>query len=116
MINISYIITRKDQGTSEDDRIDVREFNESGLYRVTYSTPEFRRSKTFVATESQVLDYLEDVLFSLSRDTEPFDRFQLNTCIHPPVMYHVADLYEDDVRRMIMNMSRDAVRLNVADA
>lgn len=116
MINISYIMTRKDEGASRDDRIDVRAFNETGLYRVTYSTPEFRRNKTFVATESQVLDYLEDVLFSLSRDTEPFDRFQLNTCIHPPVMYHVADLYEEDVRRMILNMSRDAVRLNVADA
>lgn len=116
MTNISYIITRKDQTSNRDDRIDVVTFNESGLYRVTYRTPEFRRKKTFVATESQVLDYLEDVLFSLSRDTDPFDRFQLNTHIHPPVMYHVADLYEDDVRRMILNMSRDAMRLNVSDA
>ena len=116
MLNVSYILTRKDQGSNRDDRVDVRTFNDTGLYRVTYSTPEFRNNKTFVATESQVLNYLEDVLFSLSRDTDPFDRFQLNTHIHPPVMYHVADLYEEDVRRMILNMSCDAVRLNVADA
>ncbi len=114
MKQVTFVITRKDQGTQGDDRIEVFSFdNEPSLYKVVYRTPELRNAKTFVATESHVIDYLEDVLYSLSRDTVPFENFQISTCIHPSVMYHVADLYDAEMRRLIVNMSTDAIHFNV---
>lgn len=117
MIKIRILLTRKDGRSSNDDKILVETHGEDDeFFRVTYTTPELNRSKTFVATESRVIDYLEDVIYSLYRDTDPFSHIQLSTCIHPCVMYHVADLYEKDVCDLILNMSADALRLRVRNA
>lgn len=117
MKQVTFVITRKGEGSRSDDRIDVSTFEgETSLYRVTYRTPELRNNKSFVTTESRVIDYLEDVLYGLSRDTAPFEHFQVSTCIHPSVIYHIADLYDEDMRRLIINMSTDALRFNVGNA
>lgn len=116
MKQVTFVVTRKDQGSRGDDRIEVTSFEgDAGLYRVTYKTPELRDVKTFVTTESKVADYLEDVLYSLSRDTAPFEYFQVSTHIHPSVMYHIADLYDADMRRLVLNMSADALSFNVSN-
>lgn len=114
MLNIRILLTRKDGGPSMDDKILIETYgDEPGLFKVTYSTPDVTRSKAFVATESRVIDYLEDIVYSMYRDTDPFSLIQLSTCIHPCVMYEIADLYEKDVRDLLLNMSADALRLHV---
>ena len=115
MIKIRFHITRKDNGgIRTDDKVLVETYgDEPGLFKVTYSTPEVRTNKSFVATESRVMDYLEDIVYSLYRDTDPFSHVQLSTCIHPSVMYEVADLHDKDIRDLLLNMSADAVRLHV---
>lgn len=117
MFKVRFIVTRKQGGISNDDKILVETYqNEHDLLKVTYSTPDYRQNKTFLASQSRVLDYLEDVLYSLSRDTDPFSHFQLSTIVHPSVIYHVADLYDKDIRDVIMNMTRDSLRFHVNHA
>lgn len=113
MIKIRILLTRKEGGGIENDDKVLVESYEHGLFQVTYSTPEVRRNKSFVATESRVMDYLEDVVYSVSRDTDPFSHIQLSTCIHPSVMYEIADLYDKDICDILLNMSADALRLHV---
>lgn len=115
MIKLRMLLTRKEGGASNDDRIVVETY-EHGLFKVTYETPEVRKNKSFVASESRVMDYLEDIVYSLYRDTDPFSLIQLSTCIHPSIMYEIADLYEKDVRDMLLNMSADSLRLQVESA
>lgn len=117
MFKVRFLLTRKTGGVSNDDKILVETHGEDDeFFKVTYTTPDISRSRTFVATESRVIDYLEDIVYSLYRDTDPFSHMQVTTCIHPCVMYHVADLYEKDVCDLILNMSADALHLRVRTA
>lgn len=117
MYKVAFIITRKGENASNDDKIIVDNFgDERDLYTVKYISPEFTTSKEFVANESQVLHYLEDVLTSIGKDTDPYHEFQLNTLIHPSVMYEIADLCDDEIRRMIMNMTYDCLRFTIRNA
>lgn len=114
MYRIRFLLTRMDGGSSNDDKILVETVeDETDIFRVIYSTPEYSRKKTFLATKARVLDYLEDIVYSLWRDTDPFSHIQVTTSIHPCVMYQVPDLYEKDVRDLILNMCKDALRVNV---
>jgi hypothetical protein len=113
MLTVRILLTRKDGGISNDDKILIHTHGDEGiLFKVSYATPGIRNEKTFLATESRVMDYLEDIVNSLYRDTDPFSHIQVSTCIHPCVMYEIADLYEKDVRDIILGMIGDSLRVS----
>lgn len=84
----------------------------SEIYRIVYLTPELQTTKRFLATSSQVLSYVEDILTSMRYDVDPFENIQVSTAIHPIVMYHVSDMDESSTRDLILNMLRDSMRFN----
>lgn len=108
------LFTRQGQPSNNDDKIVVTTHPDSSdMFQVMYSTPELRNARKFVASYTAVLDYANDILTSMSRDTDPFERIQVSTSIHPIVMYHVADMDESVTRDMVMNMLRDTLRFSV---
>ena len=114
MIRATVLITRKDKGSAFDDKITVSQTSESSeVYSVSYYSPELRSTKTFSASYTSVLQYVEDILTSLKYDTEPFAYVQVYTAIHPSVMYDVVDVDDCDARRVILNQIRDSMRFNV---
>jgi len=112
----SVLFTRKDKGPSKDDRIRVSPNPDSrDVFDVFFQCPELRHSRKFTATSSGVLRYVEDALVSMRHDTDPFERIQVLTSIHPSVMYHVCDMDDSDVRRLILNMLEDSLRYDVRE-
>lgn len=114
MSNVRLVFTRRNKGSDEDD--DVRITAVEGcpeMYTIVYMSPEYRNSRCFTASYSSTLQYIEDIFVSLEYDTDPFDMVQLMTAIHPSVMYHVVDMSEYDVRRILMNQIRDAMRFTI---
>ena len=114
MIRTTIYLTQRSAGESHDDVIHISTNDESReLYDVVYKTPELRKAKSFTTTESNVLDYVADILRALSNDMDPFEHFQLTTAIHPSIFYHVSDLESSSVRGDILAMIRMSLRVDV---
>ena len=114
MIRTTIYLTQRSAGESHDDVIHISTSDESReLYDVVYKTPELKKSKSFTTTESNVLDYVADILRALSNDMDPFEHFQLTTAIHPSIFYHVSDLESSSVRGDILAMIRMSMRVDV---
>jgi hypothetical protein len=111
MITATLIITSKDKPSSHDDTITISAVEDSrAVFEVVYSTPDWKVPRTFTTRDLNVLDYIEDTLKSLSYDVDPFQAVQLYTSVHPSVMYHIADMSDPAIRRLILNQIRDAMR------
>jgi hypothetical protein len=108
------LFTRQGHRSDQDDKIVVTTHPDSSdMFQVTYSTPELRNAKKFVASFTAVLDYANDILTSMKHDTDPFECIQVGTSIHPLVLYHVADMDDFATRDIVMNMLRDSLRFSV---
>lgn len=114
MQKVSFFLTRTGKGASHDDRIYVYETEDSrDLFRVVYRTPDYSHKKVFITSEHRVIDYIEDILTSLRRDSDPFEFIQVDTVIHPSILFHVVDLDDKDVMELILGMVRSAMRMDV---
>lgn len=114
MQKVSVFLTRVGKRPSQDDRIYIHGTKDSrDLFRVVYHTPDVKQNKTFTTPEHRVFDYLEDVLTSLRRDSDPFEYIQINTAIHPSILFHISDLDDEDVRELILGMIRSAMRMDI---
>jgi hypothetical protein len=109
------LFTRKNRNSSHDDRISINAIPECAeAYKVTYHTPDLRRDKEFTTSYHGVMQYLEDILFSMIHDLDPFEFIQVYTAIHPSVFYSPGDMADEDIRRLIMNMIRDGLRHDIS--
>lgn len=114
MQKASLFLTRIGKGSAHDDRIYIYETDDSrDLFRVVYRTPDYSNKKTFTTTEHRVLDYIEDIFAGLRRDADPFEYIQVDSVIHPSILFHVSDLDDTDVRELILGMIRSAMRMDV---
>jgi len=116
MINAELLFVRTNGRPSQDDKITVsRVVPGADLFTVTYSTPEFKHKKEFVTDARKVCRYIEDTLTSMRHDIDPFENVQVNTTIHPAILYHVSDLDCCNVRDLIMDMIYDALNFHVTN-
>ena len=114
MYCFALLFTRRGKGCAHDDRIFVSPHEDSrDIFEVKYHNPETKKDKMFLASFSGVLSYIEDTLTSMRLDVDPFEHIQLNSVIHPAVLFHVADMSEYENRDNILNMVRDSMRFSV---
>jgi hypothetical protein len=117
MLKATIHLTRETNRPSEDDVISISEVEDTrDLFSVTFRTPDFSKKKVFVTTEARVLDYIEDILSSLEYDSDPFQFVQVDSVIHPAILYHTSDLDDGEIRDRIVGMIRMALRTDVESA
>lgn len=115
MHTATLLLTRPNKTSVHDDRVVISQVPEcSEMFRVTFTSPDFKKSREFITSYSSALNYVEDILTSLEYDVEPFELVQSYTAIHPAILYHAADMSDCCVRRIILNQFRDALRFNVS--
>lgn len=115
MQRAALLFTRKGKGPRHDDRILIHSIPECAeAYKVTYRTPELTRNKVFTTSYHGVMQYVEDVLYSMSHDLDAFEFIQVYTAIHPSVLYCPGDMADNDIRRLILNMIRDGLRHDIS--
>lgn len=115
MHTATLLLTRQNETSARDDRMIISHIPGCPeMFRVTFMSPEFRKSRHFTASYSSTLRYVEDILVSLQHDLDPFEMVQAYTSIHPAVIYHVADMSDCCVRKIILNQFRDALRFDVS--
>lgn len=114
-MSFSLLFTRRGMNSSRDDKICVCPYEGShSIFEVVYRTPELTRDRRFLASFSGTLQYVEDILMSMRLDTDPFENIQLNTAIHPAVMFDVSDMDDSFSRDVIINMVGDSMRYDVS--
>jgi len=117
MFVASVFFLRKGGSPRQDDTMTIRRVDGyQGVFQVTYTSPDFTFGKTFTSHGSSVCNYIEDSLKSMRHDTEPFESIQVSTVVHPSVMYHTSDMDDADVRELILDMIRDAMRFDVTSS
>ena len=103
--------------TDDDDKIEInRGSRATEMVDVTF-TPGDKKTKTvysFSLTRSGVGRYLENLLFSLTKDQDPFEKVQVSTTLAPSIMYHVSDL--EEVHSTIISLIEDALYVDITHA
>ena len=94
-----------------DDEIVILTSNVPGMYKIVYKPNDsVRGSKySFFMSQERVMDYIANVLRTLSADIEPFHYIQLQAMTAPSVIYNIGDLEDRDVRHDIMDAIRYAL-------
>lgn len=85
----------------EDDILRIYDTDCFDLFRVIFRANDMKRSSEFMATRHQVLQYIAEILHSLTHDSDPFESIQVDTAIHPSILYHVIDMDEAHIRRLV---------------
>jgi hypothetical protein len=102
------------KGPEKDDIISIYEAEEyEEMFRIVYTASGSKKSSQFYLTRSKTVDYVDDTLISLEYDTESCDWVQVDTVIHPSVLYHVSDVGVSSTRHHILNSVETAMRANV---
>ena len=97
-----------------DDKIEInRGSRATEMVSVKYVPGDSKTNSeySFSLTRSGVGRYLENLLFSLTKDQDPFEKIQVSTALSPSIMFHVSDL--DDVQSTILSSIEDALYVDV---
>jgi hypothetical protein len=113
MIKAIIRFIREEGSEQRDDIIRIHEEDGSGNFRVTFCAEDMRRSNEFYADRSRVLDYISEVLVTLTYDTAPFESVQVDTAIHPSILYSVSDLTDGCLRRLVEDTVDTALRRQI---
>lgn len=92
---------RDGSDSSEDDVIRIYDTDCNDLFRVVFQASEMKRGNEFFAPRRYVMQYIAEVFRTLTHDSDPFESVQVDTAIHPSVLYHVIDMDEDSIRRLM---------------
>lgn len=95
-----------------DDEIGILSSSVPGLFKLTYKANDAKSTYSFFMNQERVLDYIANVLRTLSTDIEPFHYVQLQTMTAPSVLYNVADLEDRELRMLIIEAIRYALEAN----
>ena len=103
MQRVTIRFVRDANNEREDDIIRIYETDMYDLFRVTFRAADMKKTSQFMATRHLVLGYISDILHAMTHDSDPFDSIQVDTVIHPTILYHVIDMDEYHIRQLIEN-------------
>jgi hypothetical protein len=85
----------------EDDVIRIYDTDMNDLFRITFHAADMRKPSQFMATRHWATRYVSEVLLTMTHDTDPFQSIQVDTAIHPTILYHVSDMDDCSIRRLV---------------
>ena len=104
---------RNERREREDDVIRIYATNCTDLFRVTFLAMEMKKSNQFFATRHWATQYVSDILNTLMHDSDPFESLQVETAIHPSILYHVIDMDEAHIRGLVEDTIDSALRRTI---
>ena len=111
MLKLTIRFQRKTETPASDDVLmvyDDDEFYE--MQRVEYKPAEYRKRYQFYLEQGKTIEYISDLLKALRHDVDPFEYIQIDTAMHPSILYHTSDLDCNSTRWLIEDMVAAAIR------
>jgi hypothetical protein len=86
------------------------------MVRVVYTPGDHtKRSHEFYLTSRDVLSYVNNILKAMNNDVDPFEFVQIQTAIHPSIMFSAIDVGCRRVQDTLDDMIFQAIRVNVEE-
>jgi hypothetical protein len=105
-----HLLRKHTSSPDEDDVIRVFEDPDfSGSFRVTFRAAGLKKKSEFFMGRSGTLEYISTILKTLTYDTDPFQEIQVDTILHPSILYHVSDFDNVAIRHLVTDMIGDAL-------
>jgi hypothetical protein len=104
-------LIRKSLRETDDDVVYVSEDSDfDEMYRITFRAAGLKKATEFYLDHGRTLQYIATVLKTLAYDADPFEKIQVDTAIHPSIMYRVSDLNDRELRHLIEDSIDAALR------
>lgn len=113
MQRVTMRFVRDSSDEREDDILRIFDTDCNDLFRITFRANDMKRANEFMASRSWAVQYISEILHTLIHDTDPFESIQVDTAIHPTVLYHVMDMDEGYVRQLIEDTIDSVLRRNI---
>jgi len=113
MQRVTIRLVRDSSNEREDDTIRVYDTDCSDFFRVDFRALDMKRTSSFFSNRHGILEYISDILLALTHDSDPFDTLQVETAIHPSILYHVIDMDQYEIRRLIEDTVDFALRRSI---
>lgn len=97
----------------EDDVIRIYGTDCNDLFRITFLATDMKRPNQFFATRHWATQYVSEILHTLMHDSDPFESLQVDTAIHPSILYHVIDIDEIHIRRLVEDTIDSVLRRTI---
>jgi hypothetical protein len=86
------------------------------MVRLVYTPGDHtKRSHEFHLTSRDVLSYVGNILKAMNNDVDPFEYVQIQTAIHPSIMFSAMDVGCRRVQDVLDDMIFQAIRVNVEE-
>jgi hypothetical protein len=86
------------------------------MVRLVYTPGDHtKRSHEFYLTSRDVLSYVNNILKAMNNDVDPFEFVQIQTAIHPSIMFSAIDVGCRRVQDTLDDMIFQAIRVNVEE-
>ncbi len=84
------------------------------MVRLVYTPGDHtKKSNVFHLTSKDALSYVDNIFDAMEHDTDPFEFVQIQTAIHPSIMFSAMDLSSRRVQDLLDDMVFQALRVNV---
>ena len=94
-----------------DDILCIYPSDIQNIYRLVFKPKEYNRIRNeFYMNTTEILNYIGNLLSTFEHDTDPYEKVQLTTAIHPAIMFHVSDFDNHEVRDKFDYMLKIALR------
>lgn len=101
MNRVTIRFVRDSRYEEEDDVLRIFDTDMNDLFRITFHASDMRKPSQFMATRHWALQYVSEILSTMVHDTDPFHSIQVDTAIHPSILYHVSDMDDCCVRKLV---------------
>jgi hypothetical protein len=86
------------------------------MVRVVYTPGDHTtKSNEFYMTSRDVLSYVRNILHAMNNDVDPFEHVQIQTAIHPSILFSAMDVGCRRVQDVFDEMLFQSLRVNVAE-
>lgn len=101
-------------GVKGDDVLTMRDDNwHQDLLRVRFAPCELDSHNEVYLDRESAIEHLSTILKTLPYDADPFEFLQVETGIHPTVLYRVSDLKDRSLRYLLEDIVGNALRRDV---
>jgi hypothetical protein len=114
MLKVKLFFTRRN---GDDDIVQMYDDETHvDMVRVVYTPGDHtKKSNVFHLTTRDVLSYVDNIFKAMSNDVDPFEFMQIQTAIHPSIMFSAMDLSSRRIQDTLDDMIFQAIRVNVEE-
>jgi hypothetical protein len=114
MLKVKLFFTRRN---GDDDIVQMYDDETHvDMVRVVYTPGDHtKKSNVFHLTTRDVLSYVNNILRAMGSDVDPFEFVQIQTAIHPSIMFSAMDVHSRRIQDTLDDMIFQAIRVNVEE-